>query len=75
MLFKDAITKENLLKYYVKYETNNACNTRKKLRSTYNRLKRNLPWLFNWCDYFELKMPHTFNAIVGHFSDLKKKLR
>ena len=49
--------------------------THKKLRSAYNSLKRNLPWLFTWYDHIELKIPNTTNAIDGHFSDLKKKLR
>jgi len=49
--------------------------THKKLRSAYNSLKYNLPWLFTWYDYYELKIPNTTNAIDGHFSDLKNKLR
>jgi len=59
----------------VNHETNKTFYTHKKLRSAYNSLKRNLPWLFTWYDYFELKIPNTTNAIDGHFSDLKKKLR
>lgn len=47
----------------------------KKLRSAYNSLKNNMPWLFTWYDYIELKIPNTTNAIDGHFSDLKNKLR
>ncbi len=49
--------------------------THKKLRSAYRSLKSNLPWLFTWYDYYELKIPNTTNAIDGHFSDLKNKLR
>jgi hypothetical protein len=49
--------------------------THKKLRSAYNSLKNNLPWLFTWYDYYNLKIPNTTNAIDGHFSDLKNKLR
>lgn len=49
--------------------------THKKLRSAYNSLKNNLPWLFTWYDHFELNIPNTTNAIDGHFSDLKNKLR
>ncbi|MEZ4906884.1 MAG: hypothetical protein R2771_13345 [Saprospiraceae bacterium] len=49
--------------------------THKKLRSAYNSLKRNFPWLFTWYDHIDLKIPNTTNAIDGHFSDLKKKLR
>ena len=47
----------------------------KKLRSAYRSLKTNLPWLFTWYDYPELKIPSTTNAIDGHFSDLENKLR
>jgi len=47
----------------------------KKLRSAYRSLKTNLPWLFTWYDHMDLKIPNTTNAIDGHFSDLKNKLR
>lgn len=47
----------------------------KRLRSAYLSLKRNLPWLFTWYDNIELSIPNTTNAIDGHFSDLKNKLR
>jgi hypothetical protein len=49
--------------------------THKKLRSAYRSLKNNLPWLFTWYDNYDLKIPNTTNAIDGHFSDLKNKLR
>ena len=55
--------------------TNKSTYTHKKLRSAYNSLKNNLPWLFTWYDNYELGMPNTTNAIDGHFSDLKNKLR
>lgn len=47
----------------------------KKLRSAYNSLKNNLPWLFTWYDNMALTMPNTTNALDGQFSDLKNKLR
>ncbi len=47
----------------------------KKLRSAYRSLKTNLPWLFTWYDNIELNIPNTTNALDGHFSDLKNKLR
>lgn len=47
----------------------------KRLRSAYKSLKTNLPWLFTWYDHLHLKIPNTTNAIDGHFSDLKNKLR
>lgn len=49
--------------------------THKRLRSAYRSLKTNLKWLFTWYDFIELKIPSTTNAIDGHFSDLKNKLR
>lgn len=55
--------------------TKKSAYTHKKLRSAYNSLKNNLQWLFTWYDYFELGIPNTTNAIDGHFSDLKNKLR
>jgi hypothetical protein len=47
----------------------------KKLRSAYRSLKTNLPWLFTWYDNMGLNIPNTTNAIDGHFSNLKNKLR
>lgn len=47
----------------------------KRLRSAYRSLKTNLPWLFTWYDFIELDIPNTTNAIDGHFSGLKNKLR
>lgn len=55
--------------------TNKTFYTHKRLRSAYRSLKNNLPWLFTWYDYIELKIPNTTNAIDGHFADLKNKLR
>jgi hypothetical protein len=49
--------------------------THRKLRSAYRSLKTNLPWLFTWYDFMELKIPNTTNAIDGHFADLKNKMR
>ena len=56
-------------------ETGKSHYTHKRLRSAYRSLKTNLKWLFTWYDYFELNIPNTTNAIDGHFSDLKNKLR
>jgi hypothetical protein len=49
--------------------------THKRLRSAYRCLKTNSKWLFTCYDYYELNIPNTTNAIEGHFSDLKNKLR
>lgn len=49
--------------------------THKKLRSAFFSLKNNLNWMFTWYDNFEMNIPNTTNALEGHFSDLKNKLR
>jgi hypothetical protein len=59
----------------VNEDTHKSAYTHKKLRSAYRSLKTNLPWLFTWYDNLDLKIPNTTNAIDGHFSDLKNKLR
>jgi hypothetical protein len=59
----------------VNQETGKSFYTHKRLRSAYRSLRTNLPWLFTWYKYIELKIPNTTNAIDGHFADLKNKLR
>ena len=49
--------------------------THKRLRSAYRSLKTNSKWLFTWYDFIDLGIPNTTNALEGHFSDLKNKLR
>ncbi|GHT57286.1 hypothetical protein FACS18945_1200 [Bacteroidia bacterium] len=49
--------------------------THKRLRSAYSSLMRHLPYLFTFEDYPHLKIPNTTNALDGHFSDMKNKLR
>ncbi|WP_229130412.1 hypothetical protein [Ancylomarina sp. 16SWW S1-10-2] len=49
--------------------------THKRLRSAYRSLKTNKEWLFTWYDYPDIKIPNTTNALEGHFSDLKNKMR
>jgi len=56
-------------------KTNKTQYSHRKLRSAYNSLQNNLPWLFTWYDFMELKIPNTTNGIDGHFADLKNKLR
>ena len=46
----------------------------KNLRSAYLSLKRNMPWLWTWYDFPELKIPNTNNALESLNSDLKAKL-
>jgi len=59
----------------INLETGKSHFTHKRLRSAYRSLKSNSKWLFTWYDYLELNIPNTTNAIDGHFSDLKNKLR
>lgn len=49
--------------------------THKRLRSAYFSLKRNLPYLFTYQTYPELKLPNTTNSGDGFFSRLKELLR
>lgn len=56
-------------------ETGKTFYTHKRLRSAYRSLSNNRKWLFTWYDHMELGIPNTTNAIDGHFSDLKNKLR
>lgn len=56
-------------------ETGKSSFTHKRLRSAHRSLKTNLKWLFTWYDNIDIGIPNTTNAIDGHFSDLKNKLR
>jgi len=55
-------------------ETGKWCYTHKKLRSAYNSLKKNLPYLFTYQKYPELNIPNTTNSLDGWFNVLKSKL-
>lgn len=47
--------------------------THRKLVAAYRSLRRNLPYLFTYKNYSELKMPNTTNSLDGGvFSQLKK---
>lgn len=59
----------------INLETGKSHYTHKRLRSAYRSLKTNSKWLFSWYDHYDLRIPYTTNAIDGHFSDLKNKLR
>nr|WP_253342501.1 hypothetical protein [Neisseria sp. HSC-16F19] len=48
--------------------------THKRLRSAYNSLKRNLPYLFTFEQNRELMMPNTTNRLEGKFGELKNKI-
>jgi len=57
-------------------ETGRKHFTHKKLRSAYRGLNRNLPYLFTYQKYPELKIPNTTNALDGGvFAHLKKLLK
>lgn len=49
--------------------------THRRLRSAYQSLKTNLPYLFTHQQNPELNMPNTTNALEGNFSHLKEKIR
>jgi hypothetical protein len=48
--------------------------THRKLRAAYHSLKTNLPYLFTYQKYPDLKIPNTTNSLDGMFSQLKNKL-
>jgi len=49
--------------------------THKKVRSAYKSLERNLPYLFTYQKYLELKIPNTTNSLDGSFVHLKDKVK
>ena len=48
--------------------------THKRIRSAYRSLKANLPYLFTYQKYPNLKIPNTTNSLDGSFGQLKKLL-
>jgi hypothetical protein len=55
--------------------TNRWYYTHKKVRSAYKSLERNLPYLFTYLKYSELKIPNTTNSLDGSFTHLKDKVK
>ena len=55
-------------------ETGQKSFTHRRLRSAHNSLKSNLPYLYTYLDYLELRMPNTTNSLDGFFSHLKQKV-
>lgn len=49
--------------------------THRRLRSAYRSMCRNLPILYTYQKYPELKIPNTTNSLDGYISHLKDKLR
>lgn len=56
-------------------ETKRWFYTHKRIRSAYRSLKTNLPYLFTYQKYPELKIPNTTNSLDGTFSYFKTMLR
>lgn len=52
-------------------ETGRWFYTHKRIRSAYRSLKTNLPYLFTYQKYPELKIPNTTNSLDGTFGHLK----
>lgn len=48
--------------------------THRRVRSAYNSLKRNLPFLYTYQRYPALKIPNTTNSLDGYWSRLKNLL-
>ena len=48
--------------------------THKRIRSAYRSLRTNLPYLFTYQKYSNLKMPNTTNSLDGYFSRIKELL-
>jgi len=48
--------------------------THRRVRAAYNSLKRNLPFLYTYQKYPELKIPNTTNSLDGYWSRLKNLL-
>lgn len=56
-------------------ETKHWFYTHKRLRSAYRSIARNVPLLYTYQKYPELKIPNTTNSLDGTFSHLKDMLR
>lgn len=56
-------------------ETNRSHFSHRRLRSAYNSLRNNLPYLFTFEDYPYLNIPNTTNSLDGSFTYLKNLLR
>lgn len=56
-------------------ETGKRQYTHRRLRSAYNSLKANLPYLYVYLKNLEKGMPNTTNSLDGTFSHLRDKIR
>ncbi|MDO9399332.1 MAG: hypothetical protein Q7T79_01415, partial [bacterium] len=59
----------------VNTETKKWVYTHKRIRSAFRSLQTNLPYLFTYQKYPELKIPNTTNSLDGTFSYFKTLLR
>jgi hypothetical protein len=48
--------------------------THRRVRTAYNSLKKNLPYLYTYQKYPDLKIPNTTNSLDGYWSRLKNLL-
>jgi hypothetical protein len=48
--------------------------THRRVRSAYNSLKKNLPFLYTYQKYPDLKIPNTTNSLDGYWSRVKNLL-
>jgi hypothetical protein len=67
--------KDFLQEKSINHETQRLHYTHKRLRSAHRSLKTNLPYLFTYQKYPELKIPNTTNSLDGTFSYFKTLLR
>ena len=56
-------------------ETGRKNFTHSRLRSAYFSLKRNLPYLFTYQEFPELRIPNTTNSCDGSFAHWKNKIK
>ena len=68
------IMAQSFLKERTTTEDGKSHYTHKTLRSAFLSLKRNMPWLWTWYDYPELKIPNTNNGLESLNANLKIKL-
>ena len=63
--------KDFLKEKTINIETRKWFYTHKRVRSAYRSLKTNLPYLFTYQKYPNLKIPNTTNSLDGYFNSLK----
>lgn len=66
--------KEFLVEKTINPSTGKWNYTHQRLRKAIRSVRRNLPYLFIWEDYFDLGIPTTTNSVEGMFSVLKGRV-